>query len=130
MGGFMQPQGHVQVLLNILRGFTPQAALDAPRFCISPDSDAETSDTDRTGDFRSQVYFEDAFAENTLTALRGGSTVQSAHRIQIDDRHFDIALGHDVKIVTGFERSMVGRGQIIQKLKHPSGRQIWAAAQI
>jgi gamma-glutamyltranspeptidase/glutathione hydrolase len=22
---------------------------------------------------------------------------------------------------------MVGRGQIIQKLKHPSGRQIWAA---
>ncbi|KZP02024.1 hypothetical protein FIBSPDRAFT_158140, partial [Athelia psychrophila] len=30
MGGYMQPQGHVQVLLNILRGFTAQAALDAP----------------------------------------------------------------------------------------------------
>ncbi|KAF8739348.1 hypothetical protein AX14_009919 [Amanita brunnescens Koide BX004] len=99
MGGYMQPQGHIQVLLNILRGFTVQAALDAPRFCIS----AAVSEY-----VNSEVYFEDTFTSpETLDKLK--------------------EMGHKIQVLTGFSRSMVGRGQIIQKINDASGKFVWAA---
>ncbi|KAG6814055.1 hypothetical protein H0H92_003102 [Tricholoma furcatifolium] len=104
MGGYMQPQGHVQVLLNILRGFTAQAALDAPRFCISaglPDAGSQA------GNPNSEVYLEEGISDETVAKLR--------------------EMGHDVRTVTGFQRGMLGRGQVIQKLQDTSGRLVWAA---
>lgn len=104
----MQPQGHVQVLLNMLRGFTPQAALDAPRFCISAGvPDAEDKSTGAAGDVNSEVYFEDDIPKATVDKLR--------------------EMGHDARTVSGFHRGMMGRGQVIQKLTDPSGRLVWAA---
>ncbi|KAF8607849.1 gamma-glutamyltranspeptidase [Ceratobasidium sp. AG-I] len=106
MGGFMQPQGHIQVLLNILRGFTPQSALDAPRFCISAGSpDANVSNAQNAGDINSEVYFEDGIPEETVEKLK--------------------AMGHDARQLTGFKRLMMGRGQIIQKLS--ASELVWAA---
>lgn len=38
-----------------------------------------------------------------------------------------LAMGHDARRAAGFARSMLGRGQIIQKINDPSGRTVWAA---
>ncbi|KAG8691718.1 hypothetical protein FRC11_012002 [Ceratobasidium sp. 423] len=106
MGAYMQPQGHIQVLLNILRGFTPQAALDAPRFCISPGSpDASVNGARKAGDINSEVYFEEGIPAETIQKLG--------------------EMGHDARQLTGFARAMMGRGQVIQKLS--AKELVWAA---
>jgi len=82
MGGFMQPQGHVQVFSAIVdSGLDSQAALDLPRFCI-----------------------EDGTA-NGIVALEEGIPDAVAADLA--------ARGHQVQKVTGWERALFGRGQII-----------------
>jgi gamma-glutamyltranspeptidase/glutathione hydrolase len=59
MGGFMQPQGHTQVMLALVDdGLDPQAALDRPRYCIEPD--------DRSG----QVSLEEGIAPQVMAELQ------------------------------------------------------------
>ncbi len=59
MGGFMQPQGHVQVLSALAdNGLDPQSALDLPRFCI---------DVDEAG---GRVAIEEGMPKETMDALQ------------------------------------------------------------
>jgi len=58
MGGFMQPQGHVQVIVGLIDdGLDPQAALDRPRFCLTE------------ADPASQVQLEEGIPAETMDAL-------------------------------------------------------------
>jgi len=84
MGGFMQPQGHVQVLLNMIdHHMDPQTALDASRICIS----------DGTCD--GLVCFEDGIKNSVVDNLKSmGHNVNS-------------------ELITGYDRALFGRGQII-----------------
>ncbi|KAF3353034.1 Dicarboxylic amino acid permease [Verticillium dahliae VDG1] len=94
MGGFMQPQGHVQVLLGqLVGGLNPQQALDAPRVCI---------------DFDWNVNVEEGMPADTIEGLR--------------------KLGHKVRVLTGNERGLFGRGQIIRHTVDPlEDTGIWSA---
>jgi gamma-glutamyltranspeptidase / glutathione hydrolase len=59
MGGFMQPQGHVQVLSALVdHALDPQAALDLPRFCI---------DVEESG---GRVAMEEGMPKKTMDALK------------------------------------------------------------
>jgi gamma-glutamyltranspeptidase/glutathione hydrolase len=60
MGGFMQPQGHVQVLVGLVDdGLDPQASLDRPRFNLQVEA---------TG---GQVALEDGLPLETVEGLAG-----------------------------------------------------------
>jgi gamma-glutamyltranspeptidase / glutathione hydrolase len=73
----MQPQGHVQLLLNVLRGFSVQAAVDAPRFCISGGVPAQVNPSS-AGDVNSEVYFESEIPDAVVKELNGQCAVEDS----------------------------------------------------
>ena len=83
----MQPQGHVQVLMNVLIfGCDPQRALDLPRICIHPEDEIGNNIID----------VEDGISDETVLELEN--------------------MGHRVRVIKVWDRSVFGRGQIIQKI--------------
>ncbi|XP_004562154.3 glutathione hydrolase-like YwrD proenzyme isoform X1 [Maylandia zebra] len=85
MGAFMQPQGHVQVLLNMMEfGMNPQQALDAPRVYVEYDH--------KTGQWL--VNLEEGIDQKVAEELK-----RRGHRVNWP--------------VSGHKRSQFGRGQII-----------------
>ena len=82
----MQPQGHVQILLNMLAwGMSPQEALDAPRMCIGTN------------------YAESGKVLVNLEAGIGEGVVEELKK-----------KGYAVRLVDGKRRSLFGRGQVIR----------------
>jgi len=93
MGGFMQPQGHVQMLVNMLDlGMSPQQALDVPRWQI-----ADPDDGVGAQEIGGRVMVEEGWPFATLAEL--------ARR------------WHRLVPVDGFNRGAFGGGQII--LRNP-----------
>ena len=85
MGGFMQPQGHVQVVTAMLDDdAAPQAALDRPRLCLTPVTGPTV------------LALEDGVPAATVAALRA--------------RGHELDPG-----LAGFDRALFGRGQIIRR---------------
>jgi len=97
MGGFMQPQGHMQVLINMIDfGMDPQEALCAPRFCITSKPKKGKAGFAYHDEGESVVALEEGIAPEVAQALK--------------DK------GHDILYpVSGHERSLFGRGQIIRR---------------
>lgn len=74
------------MLLNVLRGMTPQAALDAPRFCISAGlPDADTEDAANAGNIDSEVWMEEGISDEVMEKLRGMSPPCRFHVECIED---------------------------------------------
>jgi gamma-glutamyltranspeptidase/glutathione hydrolase len=112
MGGFMQPQGHVQMLVNMLcHGMNPQQALDAPRFCIDAHTDAEKEATSR-------IFVEDSKCIVLFKALSSLYLTANIHtHIAMNSAFVDKlkTFGHVIEVLSGYKRCMFGRGQIILK---------------
>jgi gamma-glutamyltranspeptidase/glutathione hydrolase len=71
MGGFMQPQGHMQVVISIVDdGFDPQQSLDQPRFCISE------------GEAGGDVYLEEGINSSVQAEL-----LEMGHNVEIIRSH-------------------------------------------
>ena len=95
MGGFMQPQGHLQVISSMVdRGLDPQAALDQPRWCLGG-----------VGSERGAGSVLDATV--AVERAPGESPWDVADRLE--------AMGHPVERVEGLKRTVFGRGQIIAR---------------
>ncbi|XP_065656770.1 glutathione hydrolase-like YwrD proenzyme isoform X2 [Hydra vulgaris] len=95
MGGYIQPQGHLQLLSNLIDyNMTPQSALCYPRVNVSYNYDAAPI-----------VNIEQGISEEIVKQL--------------------IKIGHKVAVVSGIDRIKFGRGQIIQVQHDDQGNRVY-----
>jgi gamma-glutamyltranspeptidase/glutathione hydrolase len=90
MGGYMQPQAHLQVLSNLVDyQHNPQQALDMPRFCLNINGGGGVGAEDPGG----EVYLEKGFSFDDMAAFQ--------------------RLGHRTTPISGRQRAVFGGGQVI-----------------
>lgn len=98
MGAFMQPQGQVQVILNMKHyDSNPQHALDLPRICIAPPKGSPGlvgGAYSFTEVQHSVIYVEEGVTKEAVAGLE--------------------SKGHICYHLANHERAMFGRGQIIR----------------
>jgi gamma-glutamyltranspeptidase/glutathione hydrolase len=105
MGGYNQPQAHVQVYLNMLLfGMDPQEALDAPRISLFSHPDYKHTDRGCGSD-------GPASSDVTCVGIEDGISADVVKELE--------KIGHQVRVVSGYDRKMMGRGQIIRKESKP-----------
>ena len=77
MGGYMQPQAHLQVLSNLVdRDLNPQKALDMPRFCLNVSAGGGVGADDPGG----EVYLEKGFSFDELAGAARERTPRFSDR--------------------------------------------------
>jgi len=82
MGGFMQPQGHMQLTVALASGLDPQAAIDQPRFCIAD------------GTHNGTVFIEEGLDEMNMMALS-----EQGHNMITDVKGFSKAIFGKAQII-------------------------------
>ncbi|MEZ4712314.1 MAG: gamma-glutamyltransferase family protein [Caldilineaceae bacterium] len=96
MGGAMQPQGHMQVLVNLVElGLSPQPALDRPRWRLASLAGGMGTQTMGATQAGGLLYVEEGWDFSTLADL--------AKR------------GHQLAPVTGYQEVTFGGGQVIRR---------------
>jgi len=121
MGGFMQPQGHLQLTVAMATAkLNPQAAIDIPRFCIAD------------GTHGGKIFLEEGTAEDIVDnlAAMGHNVVMhdddnscENNKEQCDDNEKGESSNERNRgknrrtrnILKGYDRSLFGKAQIVKR---------------
>ncbi|KAI9269324.1 gamma-glutamyltranspeptidase [Phascolomyces articulosus] len=109
-GSYMQPQGHVQIVMNLVNYLTdPQHTLDLPRISICPPSNYEQANISIHP--RAQAFID---INPSIVHLEDGIEPRVIEQLK--------KMGHICYFAKGQDRLIFGRSQIIRAVHKSGGR--------